>query len=330
MAPPTRNVTAPDYMKEHDAFIAKLQAYHDKRGTRLDPEPRVSQKHIDLLQLFNHIVARGGYDRVCAEKLAWRVVWEELYKERDSNLASMAFQLKTLYYKNLAAYEISTVHGKEPPPKELLEETTARGGSLLTRTAENFRPTIRREASTLQDGMSGESGDDGTPVRDRAGSEEAPGSGGRATRGLRQAPPQRVLFQPDTLPARQSHRHTNTPTAPPPAATTSQASRGPSTFHAPSNNLEPMPSTLANYEPRLPQAMPLKPVTTPANDPGGFAKQQRLLREAATSAGSRDKPPQRMMLPGSKYTSVTAKLNMADQEQLDLMAPTSTFVAYLR
>jgi hypothetical protein len=85
----------------------------------------------------------------------------------------------------IRAYEITHVHKKEPPPKEILEDVTARGAALLTRTLENFKPPGNREQGQLANGEdSDHSGDEGqgTPNRDKGGSEE-PGSIGRITRG---------------------------------------------------------------------------------------------------------------------------------------------------
>jgi len=189
MAPsphPDSTSTAIEYTPEYNAFIEKLVEYHEKRGTEFVREPRVGSRSIDLLKLYKMVMERGGYDKVSDEKLAWRKVGED-FNLGQLNLPALAFMLKTVYYKNLAAYEISTVHGKEPPPKEILEYQTAKGGSLLTRTMENYK--TRKDFTNDQ---SEASGDDGTPARgERNGSEEAPGSGGRVTRGLRQAPPQR-------------------------------------------------------------------------------------------------------------------------------------------
>ena len=72
MAPPRTREPSIDYTPEYNEFITKLTAYHQKRGTHFDPEPRVGAKHVDLLALFNAVVERGGYDKVSDEKLAWR------------------------------------------------------------------------------------------------------------------------------------------------------------------------------------------------------------------------------------------------------------------
>ncbi|EHK98919.1 putative Chromatin structure-remodeling complex subunit rsc9 [Glarea lozoyensis 74030] len=177
-----------EYTPEYNAFIEKLAEYHEKRGTEFIREPRVGSRSIDLFKLYTMVMERGGYDKVSDEKLAWRKLGQD-FNLGTLNLPALAFSLKTVYYKNLAAYEISTVHGKEPPPKEILEYQTAKGGALLTRTMENYKP--RKDMNDHSEA----SGDDGTPARgERNGSEETPGSGGRVTRGLRQAPPQSSLF----------------------------------------------------------------------------------------------------------------------------------------
>jgi chromatin structure-remodeling complex subunit RSC9 len=295
MAPPRPREPSISYTTEYNEFIAKLTAYHQKRGTNFDPEPKVGSKHVDLLTLFNTVVSRGGYDKVSEEKLAWRKLGQD-FNLGTNNLPALAFSLKTAYYRYLAAYEISAIHGKEPPPKEILEDVTAKGGSLLTRTIENYRPSGRRETGALAADQSDASGDDGTPIRDGNGSEDTPGSGGRATRGLRQAPPQRVLFQPDTLPSRQT-RHA----APQAAATPPQAPRGASTFHNPSSNPDNLSQIVANYEPRPQLPLTLRPVITPANNPTEFQRRQRLLRDQVAVASGKSAQSQRIMLPGTGF-----------------------------
>ncbi|GKT86318.1 arid bright dna binding domain-containing protein [Colletotrichum tofieldiae] len=166
--------------------MAKLRAYHQERGTTLEAEPKVGPVYLDLYKTFNHIVANGGYDKVSDEKLAWRRMAEQL-GIHSSNVASTAFSLKEKYYKNLAAYEIKFVHGKEPPPKDILEDVSAKGGGLLSRTRENFRGA-KRDSGTVGDSAAA-SGDDGTPTRERPTPDAAPTSSVRASRGLREARP---------------------------------------------------------------------------------------------------------------------------------------------
>ena len=111
---------------EYNDFITKLTKYHEERGTTFEAQPRVGPKPVNLLQLYKAVIARGGYDKVSDEKLAWRKLTNDL-GYGGNNLPASAFQLKSVYYKFLAAYEIKTEHGKEPPPKEILEDLTAKG-----------------------------------------------------------------------------------------------------------------------------------------------------------------------------------------------------------
>ncbi|KAH0536936.1 hypothetical protein FGG08_006238 [Glutinoglossum americanum] len=282
---------------EYEDFIRSLADYHEKRGTTLEREPRVGNRHVDLLRLYKTVVERGGYDVVSAEKLAWRSLGHH-FNLGTSNLPALAFNLKTAYYKNLAAYEITYVHKKEPPPKEILEDVTARGAALLTRTLENFKPPGSREQGQLVNGDdSDHSGDEGqgTPSRDKGGSEE-PGSIGRVTRGLRQAPPQRVLFQPDLSSSRQTRNASANMSSP---HSTSQYLGG--SINS-SSNPTSMSFTVANYEPRPQMPLTLRPVITPGNNPELFKQRQKALRDAAASKRGRAAPTYKgMMLPGTGF-----------------------------
>jgi chromatin structure-remodeling complex subunit RSC9 len=293
---------------EYNDFIGKLAIYHETRGTNFDPSPRVGMKNIDLLKLYNVVVAKGGYDKVSDEKLAWRKIGEE-FNLGQANLPALAFALKTTFYKYLAAYEISTIHGKVPPPREILEDQTAKGSGLLTRTLENYRPSARRETGALGNENSEASGDDGTPSRERNGSEEAPGSGGRVTRGLRHAPPQRVLFQPDTQSTRQN-RHTTVTSHPPSShhhQTPQPQYRGASTSHNPSSNMENMSPAVTNYEPRVQMPLTLRTVLTPGNNAVEWARRQKVAREHANTPNGKP-PPAKVVFPGSKYSISMSKI----------------------
>jgi hypothetical protein len=95
-----------------------------------------------------------------------------------------------------SAYEISTFHKREPPPKEILEDLTAKGGDLLNRTLENYhRRAHNRDVDILANGIESdtESNEHTTPKADRMDLDEAPGSSGRVTRGTRLQPSQDSL-----------------------------------------------------------------------------------------------------------------------------------------
>ncbi|KAI9765447.1 MAG: Chromatin structure-remodeling complex protein rsc9 [Geoglossum simile] len=282
---------------EYEDFIRGLAEYHEKRGTILEHEPRVGNRHVDLLRLYKAVVERGGYDVVSAEKLAWRSLGHH-FNLGTSNLPALAFNLKTTYYRNLAAFEITHVHRREPPPKEILEDVTARGAALLTRTVENYKPPGSREQGQLANGEdSDNSGDEGlgTPSRDKGGSEE-PGSVGRVTRGLRQAPPQRVLFQPDLSSSRQTRNASANMSSP---HSSSQYLGGGVNS---SSNPNSMSFTVANYEPRPQMPLTLRPVITPGNNPELFKQRQKALRDSQASKGGQTAPSYKgMMLPGTGF-----------------------------
>lgn len=285
-----------DRTPEYEKFIEELRVFHEKRGTNFDPEPKMGNFTVDLLKLFNYIIEHGGYDKVSDEKLMWRKMCEGLGLMRH-NAPADAYTLKQIFYKNLAAYEIKTVHNKEPPPPEILEFTTAKGGSLLTRTLETFQARAKadREGST----------EDGTPSRERR-AEETPASG-RASRGLREAPAPRVIFHPDTNSSRQT-RHASGQqsgasgsTAQPqnqPHHNSQPHGGAPIAMHqnhphpgrgAPSVVYNPPGPDMSNplvqnYQPQPSTQVPLRIVDTPASNPDLFARKQRLLRQPTAPA----------------------------------------------
>lgn len=300
MASPSEEV-APhsiDRTPEYEEFMEKLKEFHNDRGTLLDPEPKVGLIHLDLFKVFNHIVKCGGYDKVSEEKLAWRRMAAELGLF-SNNEASTAFALKEKFYKNLAAYEIKTVHGKEPPPKDILEDVTAKGASLLTRTRENFRG---KRDSNVAGNDSAASGDDGTPVRERPTTDVV--SSARASRGLREAPAQRVIFQPDTGPSRNTrqassqHAAANSPQVnqghpgmpgPPGMA---HGARGPSIAHHPPK-AENTSTSVTAYQPRHVKPLQIRAVATPSNAPSEFPRTRLTYRPAPD--------PRQPMLPGTGF-----------------------------
>ena len=75
--------------------------YLSETSIPVDLNTRVAGRHIDLHRLFKVVNARGGYDAISAEKLAWRKLGHE-FGLGTANAAAYAFALKTTYYKNLA------------------------------------------------------------------------------------------------------------------------------------------------------------------------------------------------------------------------------------
>lgn len=148
------------------------------------------------------MTARGGYDNISHEKLAWRRVGQE-FNLGTTNAAAYAFALKTVYYKNLAsvliirngfcirtnccsAYEIKTLHHRDPPPREILENITAKGGDLLHRSVENFKPPVVRMSLTNGQDSEGSGGEESKSPKEEKMEVDEPGSGGlggRTSRG---------------------------------------------------------------------------------------------------------------------------------------------------
>lgn len=121
MAPAAKDPSI-DRTSEYEDFILKLRKYHEKRGcvltalellvasnpsvsTIFEAEPKIGQKRVDLLRLYNRVMQDGGYDRVSdtkAEKGQWRNLGSELGFDKATHPSALAFMLKTVYYKNLA------------------------------------------------------------------------------------------------------------------------------------------------------------------------------------------------------------------------------------
>ncbi|KAL8904254.1 MAG: hypothetical protein Q9171_007117, partial [Xanthocarpia ochracea] len=241
---------------DSDIFLKRLAAFHQQRGTTLETAPRVNNKSIDLQKLYQVVADFGGYDQVSRAKLEWRKVGQT-FGLGSTNAAAYAFALKTVYYKNLAAFEIKDRFKREPPPKEILEDVTAKGGDLLTRTVQNYsQPSIEDAEPSGDDEVTTPNAGDKMDI-------DEPGSGtGRSTRGLRQAPPQRILFQPDLSSSRQTRN-----------ASAHGSSPQPTTAPSAAYNCISLPHSISSYEPRPPFPLTLRGVTTPANNSTRFNQQ---------------------------------------------------------
>lgn len=224
----------------------------------------------------------------------WRGFAEE-FVGKNQYTTAQAFQIKNVYYKNLCAYEISDHWGKEPPPKEILEEVTAKGGNVMTRTLENYERPKPREQDNLANGETSDaSPEQKTPKEEKSDPVEDPGSAtGRTTRGLRQQPPQRVLFQPEVGSGRHPRGQNQTSHASPSPGAGMNGGVNTTTF---SNSAS---STLASYEPSQAYPLSLKPVITPGNNPEFYRNERKRKLEA--NAGPLAKKYKNIMLPGTGF-----------------------------
>ncbi|KAK6854290.1 hypothetical protein PG995_009383 [Apiospora arundinis] len=279
-----------DPTAEYDEFIKKLEAFHSARGTSFEKTPKLQTMYghvtVDLLKLYKAVIAKGGYDEVCKIQKAWGALANELgmWFEDNKGMGQLSFQLKQDFYRYLAAYWVKDQFGKEPPPKEILEQQSCatRHGPVATRTLESFNQTVKRTGVD-------------TPVKETQTNDNTPVSGNRASGRLREAPPQRIPFQPETGPTRASRQASSqhaTPTTnqgltahgsqPPQPHHTPQrhdpnnplhliqaqqaAIRGASTTFTPSDP-ETGSRLPEGYETRAPITVPLRPVNTPGNNP---------------------------------------------------------------
>ncbi|EXJ76379.1 uncharacterized protein A1O5_00887 [Cladophialophora psammophila CBS 110553] len=282
--------TPPGRMIEsEEEFLNDVAAFHEQRGTPFDREGKVSGRPISLHKLYRLVMERGGYDAVSSERMQWRTLVKE-FGFGKTHEAVMTFQLKTVYYKNLAAYEIATFWGEEPPPRDILEDVSAKGGDLRTRTRENYPPPSYRGAieSAMADagGAGAESTEDDmqvTPKREKTELEEQGSASRYPTRQLRQDPKRTQMFQPDTAPPRSRNvRATDSPSVPPPSQQPyTNTSNDPRT---------PSYDWFDRYEPRQPVALTLRQVHTPGNDTLYYARKAHL--KAASMPRSLPEPQQ--------------------------------------
>lgn len=174
----------------------------------------------------------------------------------------------------------------------MLEDLTAKGGAVMGRTLENYaRPDVTK--SNEGNDSDGE-GDNGTPVHAQAEAEDqGSANAGRSTRGLRQAPPQRVLFQPDLTPAQKRKETPIRHASPSPSAAASAA------VNQFAHSMNTVNTSLANFEPRQSYALPLKPVLTPANDPDYYRSKRQRVDERRPN--TTPKHLKGVMLPGTGF-----------------------------
>merc|ERR1711962_679117 len=86
-------------------FLDELFAFMQKRGTPINRLPIMAKQVLDLYELFNLVVARGGLVEVINKKM-----WQEIIKGLGlpSSITSAAFTLRTQYTKYLYPWEMST------------------------------------------------------------------------------------------------------------------------------------------------------------------------------------------------------------------------------
>ncbi|KAL9060572.1 MAG: hypothetical protein Q9162_000523 [Coniocarpon cinnabarinum] len=294
---PAAEDSAPSGDADRDEFMRQLQDYHNERG--------IGSRNIDLHRLYRRVTQEGGYDAVSdtrENKLMWRKLGQEFHLG-SSAAPTLAFTLKTAYYKNLAAFEIQNFHKRQPPPKEILEEVTAKGGDLLNRTVENFsRPLTKEERLAESAGVDPSDLDRQSPQKDIGEAEDGGNVSGRTSRGLRQAPPPRQLFQGEVAQPRSTRQFSKEAASPAPSMDSSAKTNG--VYGA-----NGVPQSLAAYEPRPQLPAQLRPVMTPGNNYDKFKEEQKRIRDARAAYlkgnSARSKPPPGLVPPGTGFQGPT-------------------------
>jgi len=270
-------------IEDEEEFLDDVEAYMTQRNVPFDRDGKVAGRPAPLHKLFTIVMERGGYDAVTAGRMMWREIAKN-FNFPPAHEGAMSYQLKQLYYKNLAAYEIEKVWHESPPSPDILERTTAKGGDLRNRTRETVLGT-----NSVNDDDTPRSTTENTaqtPKQEKVEPED-PGSASRYPSRLRQQPKPTLTYQPDPTPPRSSRmRTTNSP---------QPASIAAPVFTSASSNPRDPSFKIENYEPRAAMVMTLRPVVTPGSNPGVFYQ-----RKATTKIT----PIQRVPLPQNllRYT----------------------------
>ncbi|XP_018022368.1 AT-rich interactive domain-containing protein 2 isoform X3 [Hyalella azteca] len=102
------------YDKEYDAFLKKLNEFHQQRGTPFKRLPRINGKGVDLYLLYVVVTARGGWQKVNA-----RNEWEEILEDfrLPPACVNSSVALKQIYMRYLDTYERVTFLGSDADDK---------------------------------------------------------------------------------------------------------------------------------------------------------------------------------------------------------------------
>ncbi|KAL1512743.1 hypothetical protein ABEB36_002283 [Hypothenemus hampei] len=92
-------------------FLDDLFSFMQRRGTPINRLPIMAKSVLDLYELYNLVIARGGLVDVINKKL-----WQEIIKglHLPSSITSAAFTLRTQYMKYLYPYECDKRHLSTP------------------------------------------------------------------------------------------------------------------------------------------------------------------------------------------------------------------------
>ncbi|KAK6503078.1 Chromatin structure-remodeling complex protein rsc9 [Arthrobotrys musiformis] len=245
-----------DRTPEYEAFIEEIRKLQEERGhvsthpSIRNLEPDLQRKKVDLFKLYKNIVERGGYSTVSNTTGLWKELAVQFNPPQHNT--NIGFVLKTIYWRNLAAYECIHHWGKEAPKPEILEHVSAAGADLVGKTA----PPAAAEPSTP-----------GLLTRGRTGTEDAAAASSPSGRTLREAPLKRQFFQPPVQTPKP--RNIQTPSQPSPTPQTIVNGKNSTPGNSSSNN------SMVSFPPsNLPPLPPLviTPISTPYSNPQNFVQ----------------------------------------------------------
>ncbi|XP_023709417.1 protein dead ringer isoform X2 [Cryptotermes secundus] len=106
-------------------FLDDLFSFMQKRGTPINRLPIMAKSVLDLYELYNLVIARGGLVDVINKKL-----WQEIIKglHLPSSITSAAFTLRTQYMKYLYTYECEKRQLSTPAELQVAIEGNRREG----------------------------------------------------------------------------------------------------------------------------------------------------------------------------------------------------------
>ncbi|OAD76410.1 C2H2-type zinc finger transcription factor [Phycomyces blakesleeanus NRRL 1555(-)] len=125
---------------KYNAFIQDLMQFHSRKSTRLQTEPVLGGKKIDLLKLYESVLEAGGFDQVTKNR-SWKKVGEIF--QFPSTCTNSAYILKGLYIRNLLGWEEEKIWRKTwVPPKELFGPEAHKASTLAGKSyKKNSSPT---------------------------------------------------------------------------------------------------------------------------------------------------------------------------------------------
>uniref|UniRef100_A0ABD2WKI5 Protein dead ringer n=1 Tax=Trichogramma kaykai TaxID=54128 RepID=A0ABD2WKI5_9HYME len=114
---------------ERKIFLDNLFKFMQERGTPINRLPIMAKHVLDLYELYNLVVARGGLVDVINKKL-----WQEIIKglHLPASITSAAFTLRTQYMKYLYAYECDKLNLSTPDQLTVAIDGNKREGRRTT------------------------------------------------------------------------------------------------------------------------------------------------------------------------------------------------------